>query len=183
MIHNLSDHTLTEDEFSVLTKGLSFVPTPSRTFQREMNISWNKLKTHMLTQYFFCNNIHDKPLHPFKRKFNRIPPPCDNPTLVDFLSLTEQELISINTPCRKTYSNLTVQEKTALNNLKNNQSIIIKPCDKSRGIYIINTRDYLTKIYTPTRPHYIQTTHPQPNKCNSQRCMHSHRLSTFPTHN
>ena len=27
MIHNLSDHTLTEDEFSVLTKGLSFVPT------------------------------------------------------------------------------------------------------------------------------------------------------------
>ena len=28
MIHNLSNHTLTEDEFSVLTKGLSLVPTP-----------------------------------------------------------------------------------------------------------------------------------------------------------
>ena len=56
MIHNLSDHTLTEDEFSVLTKGLSFVPTPSRTFQHEMNISWNKFKTRMLTQYFFLQD-------------------------------------------------------------------------------------------------------------------------------
>ena len=33
MIHNLSDHTLTEYEFSVLTKGLSFVPTPTKTFK------------------------------------------------------------------------------------------------------------------------------------------------------
>ena len=61
MIHNLSDHTLARDEFSVLTEDLSFVPTPSRTFQHEMNISWNKFKTRMLTQYFFRNSIHDKP--------------------------------------------------------------------------------------------------------------------------
>ena len=121
MIHKLSDHTLTDDEFSVLTKGLSFVPIPSRAFQHEMNISWNKFKTHMLT-YFFRNSIHDKP-HPFKRKSNWIPPPSDNPTLVNFLTRIEQELTSLNTPCRKTYSNLTVQEKRALNNLKNNQSI------------------------------------------------------------
>ena len=35
MIHNLSDHTLTDDEFSVLTKGLSFVPTPTKTFKKD----------------------------------------------------------------------------------------------------------------------------------------------------
>ena len=34
MIHNLSDHTLTEDEFSVLTKGLSFVPSPTKTLNK-----------------------------------------------------------------------------------------------------------------------------------------------------
>ena len=53
MIHNLSNHTLTEDEYSVLTKDLSFVPTPTKTFKKETNKCWNKFKTRMLTQYFF----------------------------------------------------------------------------------------------------------------------------------
>ena len=152
MIHNLSDQKLTEDEFSVFTKGLSFVPTPTKTFKQETNKSWNKFKTRMLTQYIFCNNIHNKP-PPFKRKPNWTPPPSDNPTLVDFFTRTEQKLISINTPCRKTYSNLTSQEKIPLNNLKNKQSIVIKPCDKGGGISIMNTRDYLTKIHTHLEDH------------------------------
>ena len=41
----------------------------------------------------------------------------------------------------------------ALNNLKNNQSIVIKPCDKSGDICIMNTRDCLTKIYTHLQDH------------------------------
>ena len=53
VIHNLSNHTLTEDELSVLPKGLSFVLTPTKTFKQETNKSWNKFKTRMLTQYFF----------------------------------------------------------------------------------------------------------------------------------
>ena len=48
------------------------------------------------------------------------PPPSDNLTLIKFFMRTEQDLISINTPRRKTYSNLKLQEKSALNNLKNN---------------------------------------------------------------
>ena len=54
----------------------------------------------------------------------------------------------MNTPGRKTYSNLTFEDKSALNNLKKNQSIVIKPCDKGGGICIMNTKDYLTKIHT-----------------------------------
>ena len=57
------------------------------------------------------------------------------------------------TPGRKTYSNLTLQEKSALNNLKKNQSIVIKPCDKGGGICIMNTKDYLTKIHTYLQDH------------------------------
>ena len=50
---------------------------------------------------------------------------------------------------------------TALNNLKNNQSILIKPCDKGGGIFIMNTRDYLTKIHTYLQDHntYKPLTH------------------------
>ena len=62
-IHNLSDHILKEDELSVLTKGLFFVPTHTKTFKQNTNKSWSKFKTRMLTQIFF-NNIHDTPPPP-----------------------------------------------------------------------------------------------------------------------
>ena len=101
----------------------------------------------MLTQYFFRNNIHDKP-PPFKEKSSWTSPPSDNTTLISFFMGTEQDFISIDTPRRKTYSDLTLKEIAALNNLKNNQSIVIKPCDKGGGICVMKTRDYLTKIHT-----------------------------------
>ena len=47
IIHNLSDRILTEDELSVLIKGLSFVPTPTKTSKQDTNRSWNKFKTHI----------------------------------------------------------------------------------------------------------------------------------------
>ena len=178
MIHNLSNNTLTEDGSSALTKGLSFVPTPTKTFKQETNESWNKFKTRMLTQYFFRNNIHV-----FKRKSNWTPPPSGNPTLVDFFTRTEQELISINTSCRKSYSNLTLQEKIALNNLKNSQSIVIKPCDKDGGICIMNIRDYLTKIHLHLQDHdkYKPHTYNPPSAIANDACtlieyMHSQHI-------
>ena len=183
MIHNLSDHKLTDQEFSVLTKGLSFVPTPTKTFKQKTYKCWDKFKTRILTQYFFRNSTHDKPPHRFKGKSNWTPPPSDNPTLIDFFTHTEQDLISTNIPRTKTYSNLTSKEKSALNNLKNNQSIVIKPCDKGGGICIMNTGDYLTKIHAHLQDCNIQTNHPQPNKCNSQWYMHSHRIHALPAHN
>ena len=41
----LSNDTLTEDEFSVLTRSLSFVPTATKTFKQDINQSCNKFKT------------------------------------------------------------------------------------------------------------------------------------------
>ena len=34
MIQNVSNHSLAEEEFSVLIKGLSFAPTPTKTFEK-----------------------------------------------------------------------------------------------------------------------------------------------------
>ena len=101
----------------------------------------------MLTQYFSLNS-NDEKIPPFKRKSSGIPPPSDNSTLTNFFTRTEQDLISVTRPRRKAYSNLTLQEKSTLSNLKNNRPIVIKPCDKGGSICIINTRDYLTKIHT-----------------------------------
>ena len=36
MLNNLSDHTLTDDEFSVVIKSLSFVYTSTKSFKQEI---------------------------------------------------------------------------------------------------------------------------------------------------
>ena len=43
--------------------------------------------------------------------------------------------------------------KKALNNLKNNQSIVIKPCHKGGDICIVNIRHYLSRIHTNLQDH------------------------------
>ena len=78
----------------------------------------------------------------------------------DHFTCTEEDLISVTTPHKKIYGNLTLQEKSALNNLKNNQSIVIKPCDKGGSISIVNTKTtslksthtYTTAIHTNHSP-------------------------------
>ena len=76
-----------------------------------------------------------------------------------------------------------MKEKEALNDLKNKQSFAIKLYNKGRGICIMNTRDYITKIHTPSRSQYIEIPNPQPNKRNSLWCSHSPTLYALPTHN
>ena len=144
---SLSDHILTEEKLSVLTKGLSFLPTPTKIFKHDANRSWKKFKTRLLTQYIFRNNIQDK-ISPFKKKSSWTHPPCDNPTWTNIFTRTEYSLISVTTPGGKTYNNLTLKEKSALSYLKKNKSFGIKTCDKGGGICIMNTKDYLTKIHT-----------------------------------
>ena len=72
--------------------------------------------------------------HSLLKRIKWMPPPSDDHTLISLFTRAEQELGSISTPPRKTYSNLTVKENTELNNLENNRSIIIKPSEKSGSI-------------------------------------------------
>ena len=55
----LSDYTLTKREFLILTKGLSFAPIPTKTFEQEIKKSWSKFKTRIfdLKQYFFATKF------------------------------------------------------------------------------------------------------------------------------
>ena len=47
MTNNLSNHTITEDEFSVLTNSLSFISIQTKIFKQQINKSWNKFKTYI----------------------------------------------------------------------------------------------------------------------------------------
>ena len=110
----------------------------------------------MLAQCFFCSNIHDNYpslATPLRGSPVGHPLPLTTHTLTNLFTCTGEDLISVNTPYRKIYRNLTLQKKLALNNLKTNQSIVIKPCDKDEDICIMNARDYLINIHTHIRDH------------------------------
>ena len=75
MVHNFYDHTLTEDESSVLSKGFSFVPTSTKTFKQKTYKCWSEFKTRMLTQYFFRNSTNDKTSSHTLNKTSSLPTP------------------------------------------------------------------------------------------------------------
>ena len=59
-----------------------------------------------------------------------------------YLSEIEEELMKINEHGMN-YSSLSKEERDALHNLSNDDSIIIKPADKGSGIVIWDRSDYL----------------------------------------
>ena len=126
MIHNLSSHTLSRTNSQFSPKAYSLFPPQALTFKKQTNKCWNKFKTRTLTQYFFRNDIHDKPfplLQQFKGKSKWTPPASDKPTFINFFTRIEQDLIPIKTH-------------------------LVKTCNKSGAICIMKTRCYLNKIHT-----------------------------------
>ena len=128
---------------------------------------------------FLCNNIHKKP--PFKKKKkkkNQTGYPTDNYTPNSFFTCVEHLLGSMINSHQKIYSNLTLKEKKALSDLKNNISIATKPCEKGGCICIMNTREYLTHTCKITIP----TNHEPTTQKSNNPCLHSHTPYASPTH-
>ena len=75
------------------------------------------------------------------------------PTQLTFSRLLNKNSPPSTPPCRNTYSNMILKVKKALSNLKNNQSIVIKPCPKGGDICIVNIRHYLSRIHTNLQDH------------------------------
>ena len=74
-----------------------------------------------------------------KSKFN---PRNKDVAIEVFLSKLEDELMKIS-PEGRNYSNLTREEKVALNNLRSDHTIIIKEADKGSGVVVWDREDYI----------------------------------------
>lgn len=149
---NLSSRTLSTPEISVLSKGLSFAPTPT--------VDHFALMSDVVT---FCKNLRWKvfwsthpaqilgpstTLHPALQKFqppsDKEPPPLPQNHPVEIY--ISQLLSKVSDPSfinnLKPTPNLTPEERQALKNLKNDRSIVITPADKGSSTVIMNLRDY-----------------------------------------
>ena len=136
---NLSRHNLTNDEISLLSKGLKLVPTPrginKALIKEEPEAYGRKLRL----MWHFRNDERELSYDPFKKKSKFDPKRKD--AAIEYLSRLKEEISSLD--YKVGHSNLTKGERDAIYLLKNDSSIIIKEADKGSAGVVWDRDDYL----------------------------------------
>lgn len=146
-ILNLSKRCLTDTEITILKKGLKFTATPKQNYiqsQSDMTDFCRKLR---LNEMFNENDSNlDKPICRNNSNYN--PPNNRNATLNDTIGFltTMNNNLAKNGKHKTKKNNLSKNEQIALDNLKNDSSIIIKEADKGSTIVIMDIDYYHSKI-------------------------------------
>ena len=119
---NLSRRGLSEEDVSLLSKGLKFSPTPTDIDKAKLKEDLEAYKRRMRLRWHFRNNTDsdsqdasDNNSNTFRIK-STWQPPKDDPVLENYLSLLEKEVLSVS-PDGKNFSNLSSCEQLCLKQL------------------------------------------------------------------
>lgn len=157
---NLSNTILNNHELSLLSKGLSFCPTPSKTDPLELHRDIHLFNRRLRLAYFFQDQTNSFVPNPFRPQSGWVPRNGINSDLDTFINITSF-LIGKPTTSTATYSNLSQNEIKALTSLRNNHNIVIKSADKGGAIVIMNRKDYLLEaerqLYNPEHYSEVQS--------------------------
>lgn len=147
-VTNLSSVKLSVVQLSVLTKGLTFVPSHTRisynTTSKEIQIFERKLQLH---NFFHTNktvaNVNNRQSNKFESNRTFWPPVLE-PKITQFCRDLKAAVITLhNTRMRP---NLHPAEIKALQELHDNSNIVVKKGDKGAGIVVMNTCDYEQRV-------------------------------------
>ena len=136
-IKNLSDKQLTDEQISLLSTGLKFIPTPATNeglIRRNLLKDFNLFARRMRLQYIFHGKENKQ--HPFYVKSTWEPPVQQSVALETFLEEVQFELANI--PIRRPKDNLSPGERRALHNLLGDNTIIVKKADKGTTTVIMS---------------------------------------------
>ena len=143
---NLSRREFSEEDVSLLSKGLKFSPTPTDIDKAKLKEDLEAYKRRMRLRWHFRNNeedyVPDENVN-FKPK-STWQPPKDDPVLENYLSLLEKEVMSVS-PEGKNFSNLSSSEQLSLKQLKSDGSIVIKEADKGSAVVVWDRGDYISE--------------------------------------
>ena len=90
------------------------------------------------SMWHFRNEEQTFTFNPFRRK-SKFNPKGKDTVIEMYLSRLEEEILAIDI----SYSNVTREEREALNNLRNDTSIIIKGADKGSEVIVWGRGDYI----------------------------------------
>ena len=147
-IFNLSSHALTSPEVSLLTKGLSYVLTERTDFfllRLELQRFFRKLRLHM----FFCGKefTRTESASNLRNPSTFCPPIGTVPhEILSFEAAVLREITIMEKKSAYIPYNISLDERKALEDLKTDRSIVIKPADKGGGIVIQDFVEYHGEI-------------------------------------
>ncbi len=143
----IGDKLLSEDEISVLSKGLGFCPTPSKINKYELEQDLGEFARTMRCRWFFRNSTQteDTEYSKFRVKSDWEPPQTHlSPTMETYFRLVDRDILKIDER-EQNFPNLTEGEREALQNLAQDRSVIIKSADKGSGVVVWDRSDYLSE--------------------------------------
>ena len=79
----------------------------------------------------------------FVKKSEWVPKPSKNVTLESFIENVKSDILHTAKVNTDTFDNLTPVERTALQNLRSNEDIIIKPADKGSAVVVMDKSAYI----------------------------------------
>ena len=127
-IKNLSNEQLTDEQITLLSRGLKFIPTPvtkENLMRRQLLMDINQFARRMRLQYIFQGE--EKKPHPFHVKSDWDPLVQPSVALETFLEEVKLELTSIEFDNPKDH--ISTGECQALKELLCNKSIVLKKSD------------------------------------------------------
>ena len=124
---NLSRRNLSEAEISLLSKGLKFVPTANKIDRAKLKTELEEYGRKLWLMWHFRNDEKPFPYEKFRPKSTFNPRNKDAVIKISLSSL-EKRLLDIDISSKR-FNNLTKEERNALYNLRDDQTIIIKGVD------------------------------------------------------
>ncbi|VDI56115.1 Hypothetical predicted protein [Mytilus galloprovincialis] len=145
-IINLSHRKLQLREINLLKRGLKFTPTPNED-KTQLGADIDEFGRRLRINYIFCEDNEEneeeenKPL--VRNKSDWIPKPTKDKDLEETIKTLKTNSLTSN---KNVKDNLTREEKTALQNLKSDKSIIIIEADKGNAVVIMDREYYRDNI-------------------------------------
>ena len=154
-LKNFSSHQLTDNQVSVISKGLKFIPTPvadETKIRHQLVQDFEQFPRRMRLQYIFYGQ--NKEPHPFHVKSNWIPPVQPSVALESYLESVKVQLGKIKTI--KPEYNLSRNGFKAIAELKHNSALNLKKADKGITTVIMNKTDKIkeAQVLLDNREHY-----------------------------
>ena len=140
---NLSKVKLGQQETELLDKGLNFIPTPKRITKIPILEAATKFGRRLKLAYHFRNSSNYT-RQKFLPQSNWTPNDKDMPLeVLETIEKINADLSKLKIPNH--HSNLTDREIEAIENIKENKDIIIKPADKGSATVIMDKEKYINE--------------------------------------
>ena len=148
IVVNLSGIALEEAEINLLSKGLSFCPSPRHIRKEEILDDLEKYFRRLRLKEFFLEEEEEEDSDAnslFRPPSTWMPPKRRDAALETYIkkTRTDVERQLDNLQAKRCKDNLPPEERSALKSLRQRTDLVIKPADKGSAVVVLSKEDYI----------------------------------------